>query len=130
MTTGDTYDELHQMFGIGNWTETSNKPLWKARMDGIGKLKQMLRHRRVSEEDLLLAARYARDNRLPITATWRLFELIPEAKRAKQSKGTDLDLAIAAASAADETDWAIHLMNVDRRDPVAIAAVLQEWEDR
>lgn len=132
MTTAELYDELQEMFGIGDWSQAAKIPWFRARMNEIGKLKRTLRSRHVREDDVYLAAVYAREQQIAITATWELFELIPDAKKHARQPKTDMGLqaAIQDAIAAGDDDWAVRLENVHPNDPTAVAAVLKEYEDR
>jgi hypothetical protein len=134
MTPGELWDDLQSKFGLGEWNEGSGTEWWQFRVHEIVKLKAMLRRRRLSVEDVYAAAVYAHDNAIPIVAVWRLFELIPEAKRASRPQRRFaahlLQDAIDEALALGEDQWAMRLDQVHRNDKAAIEAVLKEWENR
>jgi hypothetical protein len=132
MTAAELYDHLQEMFGIGDWNETSGVPWYRVRMNEIGKLKRTLKSRRISEDDLYLAARYAQAHEIPIPGTWRLFELIGMARvEAAHGPATDaLQAAIEEAWANDDQVWAFQLNNVHRNDKDAVSRVLKEYQER
>jgi len=133
ITAAAAYDALQQRFGIGEWDEaTSTVPYYEARMVEIGKLKRLLHSRRITTTDLMKAADYAVRHRYPISATWQLCALVPEALREHRPSPVAtvrdrLLSAAAEATAAGEREWAERLYNAD---PSAGEEVLIAWHTR
>lgn len=135
MNAAELYDELQELFGIGDWSPSSDKQWYQARMIEIGKLKRLLRSRRLSIEDVHLAARYAHEGQYPIVATWQLLFLIPDARAAaraatQEAEGNPVETALHEAFDLGLGEWADRLMRVDRRDKAAVEVVLKEYQDR
>lgn len=140
MTPGQLYDELHKMFGIGDYDDlvADSKPFHAARMTEIAKLKGMLKRRHCTVEEVHLAARYAQAQGKPISAAWQLFVLVPEAlkyqrdqQRAERVERDARGLAVAIDEAieAGEHEWAERLMRTPPNHPRA-GSVLEEWRNR
>lgn len=137
MTPAELHDELHRMFGIGDWDDSySSQPWYQTRMTEIAKLRAMLRSRRCTTQEVLEAARYAEEMGKSIHATWQVFVLVPEAKKYYREVGAQeirmhlqqqLDDETVAAIAADENEWAERLA----RTPLSHAQeVLDQWRNR
>lgn len=136
-TPAELHDLLQTMFGIGTYDDiASPMPWFRARMTEIAKLKAMLRKRRTTIAEVAVAAWYAHDKGLPVPGAWRLFELIPEAKRAaRETDRTDRESgrlnrrnnAVIEAMEANEQAWADRLISASDRD---IDAVLDQWRNR
>lgn len=136
-TPAQLYDLLHELFGIGNYDDIASRTPWfRARMTEIAKLKAMLRKRRCTVAEVAIAAWYAHDAGLPVYGTYRVFQLIPEAKRAaRESDRTarasgQLDRRNVAANEAieaGEQSWADRLISASDRD---IDAVIDQWRNR
>lgn len=130
MTEGQLYDDLRERFGIGDWDEaTSTVPFYKYRMTEISKIKAMMKKRRVTVDQLLLAADYAQIHHLPVVALWRVFELVPDALRAQRESNRpslhdEVWAAVDEAVAAGEQGWADRLMAAANRE------TLDAWRDR
>lgn len=130
-TPGELYDLLHERFGIGTFDETTSKqPFYKARMTEVSKITAMLRKRRVTIGEVAQAADYAHRTRKPITASWQVFDLIPEALRAAKAKAPDqirerLAEAAAEAMRLGRDDWASRLYRADIHSG---PEVLNLWE--
>lgn len=75
------FDQLHALFGIGDYNEDDPKPWFRFRMLEIGKLKALRRKRGLSVGDLMLAAAYCDRKRIRISASWQLVSHISIAKR-------------------------------------------------
>lgn len=137
-TPAELYDYLQRAFGIGDWDEATadGLPWWKFRGQQIAKLKAMLRKRRATVEQVVIAARYAREHRTPVREHYQLFALIPEAMREQRRQAKeaaqrvwhdDLERAIDEAIEAGETGWADRLMRASGADAVT---ALNEWRHR
>jgi hypothetical protein len=109
------YDTLQAYFGIGSYDEhCEREPWYKARMNEVGKLKRLLKARHVTVETMAQAAEYAHARHIPITETWQLIDLIPDARRAAREAAqrplsARLQEAAAAAVDAGEMEWAMRL---------------------
>lgn len=129
MTHAGLYDLLQTYFGIGDYVDDEREPWYKARMNEIGKLKRFMNSRHVDVATMAQAAEYAHDRHLPVTATWQLVELVPEARRAarealrERSLSERLQDAVSQAVAAGETEWAQRLAGASSQE------VLEAWED-
>jgi len=116
MTHAQLYDLLQEWFGVGTYDElVEREPWYKARMTEIGKLKRQMTSRHVTVETVLDAARFAHERHRPITATWQIIELIPEARRAARENRASpvterLQNAVQEAVSAGESDWAYRLV--------------------
>lgn len=137
MTPAELYDELHSMFGFGDYDDSNSDPPWYAsRMREIAKLRQMLHSRRCTVLEVREAAAYAREVGKPIRAAWQLFVLVPEAKKYYREVGRQeinahlqqrLDEAAAYALAHGLQEWGERLA----RTPLSHAQeVLDQWEQR
>jgi len=129
LTHAGLYDLLQTYFGIGSYDEVLGEaePWYKARMNEIGKLKRLMNSRHVSVETMVEAAEYAHARHLPITATWQLVEVIPDARKAAREAARRLvserlSEAVSEALAAGEDAWAARLAT-----STSIEA-LQGWE--
>jgi len=138
MTPGQLYDELHALFGIGDYDDLVDgaTPWHKVRMTEIAKLKGMLKRRHCTVEEVHIAAQYAYSEGKPITAAWQVFLLVPEALKAKRETARALAQgraaqelldAVAEAVEAGDMDWAERLM---RTPPQYATGVLDEWRTR
>lgn len=133
---GQVYDALREHFGVGDWTEESGVPFWKYRMTEVSKIKAMMRKRNVSYAELHQAYDFAVANGRPITESWHLFQLIPEAKKAareqEQAVPTDvrtaLDEAAVEAHEAGEEGWAQSLLAADAGE--GGKALLEGWREQ
>lgn len=136
-TPAQLYDLLQELFGVGTYDDiASRQPWFRARMTEIARLKAMLRKRRVTVEDVAIAAWFAHDRGIPIPATWRLFGLIAEAKRSARERDRQAaameredrrTAAVVEAFNADEHTWAARLINTSDRD---LDAVIDQWRSR
>lgn len=129
---GELYDLLQVMFGLGDYDEHGDIPWYRARMLEISKLKGMLTKRKATPQQVAVAAHYARDQGLAISAAWQLFELIPEAmvaarRAAQEAAPSELQQAIDEAVKLGLNQWAERLIRVDKADA---SAVLKEWRNR
>jgi hypothetical protein len=136
LTSGELYDLLREMFGIGDYDPVATTRPWhRVRAIEVGKLNRMLKARHCTPDEVYLAARYAQQRRTPITATWQVFELVPEALKAHrlEREATRLTAlheqvwqATRDALAAGETEWADRLT---RTPDTHAEQVLQEWRN-
>ena len=134
MKPGELYDLLQELFGIGDFDD--GQGLWyQSRGVEIGKLKRMLTSRHCTVEEVAEAARYAHGRHIPITQAWQVFQLVPEALRARRlSRAEEEHLALrdarseAVRAALDlhDTTWADRLM---RTPDQHLETVLQEWRN-
>lgn len=132
----ELYDQLQEMFGIGSYDEVAGSEAWyRARMVEVMKLKGLMRRRRATPKHVAIAAWYAKQNRLPIRHSVRLFAVIPEAMRAyaaevhaseKESMERELNQAIVTAMRTGQQDWADRLMRAESGR--AAREVLNEWQ--
>jgi hypothetical protein len=131
---GELYDLLQEMFGIGDFDDGDG--LWyRSRGVEIGKLTRMMKSRHCTTDEVATAARYAYERHIPITHSWQLFKLVPEALRAgrlTRAEEEALSLRDARSEAIQEaldlhdTTWAERLM---RTPDQYLSQVLQEWRD-
>lgn len=137
MTPAELHDELHRLFGIGDYDDHySTQPWYQSRMTEIAKLRGMLRRRRCTTQEVLEAAHYAVEMSKPIHATWQLFVLVPDAKKfyrevgeqeIREHRRQQLDEAAVEALLADDEEWANRLA----RTPLSHAhEVLEQWRNR
>lgn len=136
-TPAELHDLLQRLFGIGDYDDlTSQTPYYRTRMHEIVKLKAMLRRRRVRVEDVAVAALWAHAIGKPITASWQIFRLIPQAKIAireqerearQMAQNATRNAAVIEAMEAGDEPWATRLMNASDRD---IDAVIDQWRNR
>ena len=134
-TEAELYDLLQEMFGIGTYDEAVGSQAWhRARMVEVMKIKGLCRRRRASVKQVAIAAWYAKQNRLPIRHSVRLFALIPEAMRAynaelrateREAQERELNQAIVTAMRTGRQDWADRMMRASGKD---VRGVLDEWE--
>ncbi len=136
-TEAALYDLLQMRFGIGEWGPDSKDPWFRARMLEIGKLKRLMKSRRVTIEDLAIATWYAEQDGRPISATWQLAKLVPEARREftrVQRVVPDLrqQLDAAAADAWNHGDdgWASRLFTADLGSAEAVLSQYREHRSR
>jgi hypothetical protein len=137
MTDAELWDYLQERFGFGEWDEhTSDVPWWQFRANEIGKLKRMMRRRRVVAVQLTTAADYALAHRKPITGLWQLFALIPEAMAAlRRQERLDQQAVLAEevndvmheAWEAGDTEMAGRLMRASTADAQTL---INEWRNR
>ena len=111
------FDQLHTLFGIGDYNEDDPKPWFRFRMLEIGKLKALRRKRALSVGDLMLAAEYCDKKRIRITASWQLVAHISIAKKYQRewlAEKLERDIADAVAherSLPDpDQEWASRLL--------------------
>lgn len=134
-TPATVFDQLHAWFGIGSYDEATSKIPWhRARIVEIAKLKALLKSRRASLAEVLIAAEYARAQHRVIHETWQVFALIPEAMRERfrdaatarrEERRAELADAIAEATELGETEWAHRLVRAQDSDEVLAA-----WRNR
>lgn len=132
----ELYDLLQTMFGIGSYDEVAGSDPWyRARMVEIMKLKGLCRRRRATVKHVAIAAWYAKENKLPIRHSVRLFAVIPEAMRAyhaelhaseKDAQDRELNQAIVTAMRTGQQEWADKLI---RSSGKATRQVLDEWKE-
>lgn len=137
MKTGELYDLLQELFGIGDHDDmVGGGPWYQKRAIEIGKLSGMLKARHCTADEVAEAARYAHGMVIPITASWQIFRLVPEAAQARRLAASEsLTSALQADRAASirealdqhDTEWAERLM---RTPDVHLETVLKEWRTR
>jgi len=128
------YDLLRAKFGIGSYDEAdANVPWFRARGTEIAKLKSQMKRRRLTIEDLTIAAWFAERDHRPITQVWHLCNIVGEAKRAwrQASQETphlrrELDAAAAEAHERGDDGWAARLFAADLSTGTV---VLEQWRD-
>lgn len=131
MTEGELYDFLRERFGVGDYDEAlSGQPYWKYRALEVSKLKGIIRRRRTSVAELYLAAEYAAERRIPISAPFDLLRLIGPAKKAamvprRRELAERLERAARDAQAMGQAEWATRLFVADVS---AAEELLAEWE--
>lgn len=128
------YDLLQEKFGLGDWGPDSTEPWYVARNRETSKLRSMMRRRRMTREDVAVAAWYAERQHLPIAALWQVLDLVTEAKKAYRERDEpnadareELLAAALQAHQAGEHDWAERLYAADPRQA---ADVLSAWRNR
>lgn len=135
MKPSELYDLLHELFGIGDYDDTGDRPWWQVRSVEIGKVGRMLKSRHCTTDEVAEAARYAQLQGIPITESWQVFQLVPDALKARRLARTEQDAAalrndrsaaIQAALDLHDTAWAERLM---RTPDAHLDEVLQEWRD-
>ena len=66
MTPGEAFDIMAEKFGVGDYDEwTATVPYWRWRMGEVAKIRAMMRRRRVSMQELVIAIEYAVAHRKP-----------------------------------------------------------------
>jgi hypothetical protein len=137
-TFGQVHDLLQSMFGIGSYDDVarSQPPYFKARIDEIGRIKAIAKRRRVSPEQLGIAAWYARRTGVHVRQALRLFPLIPEAQRewnrvVAEQRQADLQHAlndlIEEALLCGEGEWAERFI---RATPAEVPTLTEKWRTR
>lgn len=134
MKTGELYDLLQTLFGIGDFDDGAG--LWyQSRGIEVGKLTAMLKARHCTAEEVAEAAHYAAAQRIPVTQSWQVFNLVPEAKHAHRlalsttaTEALQQDRAASIRQALDLHDsaWAERLM---RTPDAHLEQVLEEWKN-
>ena len=131
MKPAQVYDLLQELFGIGD--DDGTRAWWQVRSVEIGKIGRMLKSRHCTAEEVIEAARYAHGMGIPITASWQIFELVPEALQARriadsrtaaETHQADRSAAIREALDQHDPEWAQRLM---RTPDVHLETVLKEW---
>lgn len=133
----ELYDQLQEMFGIGTYDDSLQREAWhRARMVEIMKLKGLCRRRRCTPKHVSIAAWYAKENRLPIQHSVRLFALIPDAMRAyntsvnaseREAEEREVNVAVNTAMRLGEQEWADRLLRASGSD---VREVLDAWQSR
>lgn len=144
-TPGDLYDLLQELFGIGDYDEVATPhdadlpraQVWyRARSIEIAKIRSMLRKRRCTLGEVAVAAYYAADEGIPVNASWQVFGLVSDAKRAARARDrqlrqdgvlADRNLAAIEAMEAGEQGWADRLINASDQE---VASVIDQWRNR
>ena len=131
MTPGEAFDIMAEKFGVGDYDEwTATVPYWRWRMGEVAKIRAMMRRRRVSMQELVIAIEYAVAHRKPITESYQIFNLVPDAlaehfanerSHRKHAASVDAETLAAEAMAAGETLWAQRLMAADRSSVAEVA---------
>lgn len=126
----ELFEFLQERFGVGDYDESSNLPYFRYRMNQVSRINSMCTKRRVSIEDLYVAAQYAAERRIVIRGPFDLLKHIAPAKRALRApRGADAAAAlIAAVQEANRlgmTDWAARLYATA---PSAATDVLNDFE--
>lgn len=112
----DAFNKLHEMFGIG---DEVNGEIRYARE--VAKLRAMCSKRSVPPERLLLTAEYCQQHKIPITATWQLFQHISPAlvemrqkEREERRRNALMQLQEAAGEAyeLEQDTWGDRLLRV------------------
>ena len=137
-TPSKLFDLLHEMFGFGYYDDlateaTGGEPWHKVRMGEVSRLKRLLKDRRATEKQVVVAAWHARTTGQVVLRPADLFALIPTAMRAynvamaessNQDLATEIADAIEEAQEAGETEWIQRLIRANTR------SVLEEWRNR
>lgn len=136
-TESQLFDYLNEAFGVGNYDDVAeSKPWYKVRSSEIGKLKKILRGRRLSVREVYLAGEYCRANQIPVKASQDIFRHIPAALQAwrrdlaaarKQDAATSVLVVIQEAYAVGQVTFAERLM---RADELEQQRLVREWRDR
>lgn len=127
------FDQLHTLFGIGDYNEDDGRPWFRFRMLEIGKLKAMRKKRGLTIADLMTAAEYCDRRDIKITAPWQLIGHLFEAKRERrqwEQKAFDReidDAVVCERSLADhDQTWVDRLLLA--RGPYR-KEVLEQWRE-
>ena len=121
------FEELQRLFGLGT-------DQWKDKAAETAKIKRICTRRRVSIEQLMIAAWFAKTRHITILNSAQLFPLIPQAQRAwtteetirkRASSDAVVHNAVVEAFAAGEEEWAERLLRADAKSVVDVVA---QWE--
>lgn len=133
-TESQLFDYLNEAFGVGNYDDVAeSKPWFKVRMNEIGKLKKMLRARRVAVREMFLAAEYCRSHEIPVKASQELFGHIGPAMLEwrrnlaivrNRDAATSVQQVIEEAYGVGQVTFAEQLM---RADPAMQKRLVDEW---
>lgn len=137
-TFGEVHDLLQEMFGVGTYDDVARPepPFYRTRMNEISRIKAFARKRRVTPEQLGIAAWFAHQTGVHIRQSIRLFPLIPEATRAwkraiaeesRRQAQVVIDQLIEEALAAGEGEWAERFI---RATPAEVPNLTEKWRTR
>jgi len=132
---GELFDLLCRDFGVGDWDEaTSDVPYWKWRVTEVAKVKRVRVARKVTIENLFLAAEYAKVTGRDVRdATWLYPYILDAIKWDKERAAAGGELETQMATAVDEAmsagdmEWVGRLT---RANGPARAEVLAAWQHR
>jgi len=135
---GELFDVLARDFGVGDWDEaTSTEPYWSYRATEVAKIRRVRVARKVTVDNLLLAAEYCKAHHYDVRdATW-LYRHILAARRWDRDRLADASIsqletqittAVDEAYAAGDMDWVGRLTRAQGTSNRA--EVLAAWQHR
>jgi len=134
LTDAALFDELYRLFGLGTFTDEGPRAWAKFRTTQIVRIRTTREKRGVDVFDLMVTARWCKDNRIFIREHWELYEHIKAATKAfreqnRREQVRDLDEAISEAIAIEaqipDSEWFDRLVRASGK---AREEVYAEWE--
>lgn len=131
-TPAELYDMLRWAFGLGTYSDDEPTPFFQTRNKEIAKLKAAMTKRRISIEEVVLAARYCKAQHIPVLYLNQLWKELGNAKAAQRALPSDIQTHVEDAIAHENwlgaPDSAYWIERLNRAVGPYREEVLDEWK--